>query len=75
MNIEHVERHKQTSQFWHFLWKECGSPRNGEIAQFMKSTRSRYRYAIRFVKKNEEIMRKNAMAHCISENKYRDLWI
>ena len=40
----------------------------------MRSTRSKYHYAIRFVKKNEEIMRKNAMAHCISENKYRDLW-
>ena len=71
---EHVERHKQTSQFWHFTWKECGSPRNGEIAQIMRSTRSRYHYAIRFVKKSEEIVRKNAMAHCISENKYRDLW-
>ena len=49
------------------------SPRNGEIAQIMRSTRLRYHYAIRFVKKNEEIMRKNAMTHCISENKYRDL--
>ena len=30
---EQVERHKQlTSQFWHFIWKECGSPPQGEIA-------------------------------------------
>ena len=35
-------------------------------------SRSKYHYAIRFAKKNEEIMRKNAMAHCISENKHRD---
>ena len=71
---EHVERHKQTSQFWHFIWKECGSPPQGEIAQIMRSTRSKYHYAIRYVKKNEEIMRKNAMAKSISENNSRDLW-
>ena len=38
----------------------------------MRSTRSRYHYAIRYVKKNDEIMRKNAMASSISENNYRD---
>ena len=64
------ERHKQTSQFWHFIWKECGSPPQGEIAQIMRLTRSKYHYAIRYVKKNEEIMRKNAMAKSISENIY-----
>ena len=71
---EHVERHKQTSQFWHFIWKECGSPPQGEIAQIMRSTRSKYHYAIRYVKKNEEMLRKNAMAKSISENNSRDLW-
>ena len=70
---EHVEQHKQTSQFWHFIWKDCGSPRNGEAAKIMRSTRSRYYYAIRYVKKNDEIMRKNAMASSISENNYTDL--
>ena len=40
----------------------------------MRSRRSRYHYAIRYVKKNDEIMRKNAMASSISENNYRDLW-
>ena len=48
---EHVEQHKQTSQFWHFIWKDCGSPRNGVVAKIMRSTRSRYHYAIRYVKK------------------------
>ena len=71
---EHVEQHKQTSQFWHFIWKKSGSPRNGEVAKIMRSTRSRYHYAIRYVKTNDEIMRKNAMASSISENNYRDLW-
>ena len=40
----------------------------------MRSTRSKYRYAIRYVKKNEEMLRKNAMAKSISENNSRDLW-
>ena len=71
---EYVERHKQTSQFWHFIWKERGSPPHGEIAQIMRSTRSKYHYAIRYVKKSEEMLRKNAMAKSISENNSRDLW-
>ena len=40
----------------------------------MRSTRSKYHYAIRYVKKNEEMLRKNAMAKSISENNSRDLW-
>ena len=40
----------------------------------MRTTRSRYHYAIRYVKKNEEIMRKEAMAQSISKNNSRDLW-
>ena len=56
---------KQTSQLWHFIWKE--------IAQIMRSTRSKYHYAIRYVQKNEEMLRKNAMAKSISENNYRYL--
>ena len=40
----------------------------------MRTTRSRYHYAIRYVKKNEEIIRKEAMAQSISENNLRDLW-
>ena len=58
----------------HFIWKEYGSPPQVEIAQIMRSTRSKYHYAIRYVKKNEEMLRKNAMAKSISENNYRDLW-
>ena len=38
------------------------------------TTRSRYHYAIRYVKKNKEIMRKEAMAQSILENNSRDLW-
>ena len=45
-----------------------------KLHKFMRTTRSRYHYAIRYVKKNEEIMRKEAMAQSISENNSRDLW-
>ena len=40
----------------------------------MRTTCLRYHYAIGDVKKNEEIMRKEAMAQSISENNSRDLW-
>ena len=63
-----IKPHKQKSQFWHFTWKPA------KIAQIMRTTRSRYHYAIRYVKKNEIIMRKEAMAQYNSKNKSRDLW-
>ena len=65
---EHVEKHKHTAQLWHFIWKQGGSPRDGEMAKIMRRTRSKYHYAIRYVKTNEQLLRKNAMAKTISEN-------
>ena len=70
----HVEESKKTSLFWHDLWRINGSPRQGTIADIMRRTRAKYHYAIRYVKRMSETLKKQAMARAISENNSRELW-
>ena len=70
----HVEESKKTSLFWHNLWRINGSPKQGTIADIMRRTRAKYHYAIRYVKRMSETLKKQAMARAISENNSRELW-
>ena len=55
--IESVDDKRQTSLFWHYLWKDNGSPHNGIIAEIARRTRANYHYAIRNVLKNQNKLR------------------
>ena len=52
---QHVEPARQTALFWHFLWKENGSPSHGHIASIRRRTRSLYHLAIRKVNRDKAI--------------------
>ena len=67
-----VKDHLDTFLFWHFFFKESGSPRSGTVADIMRRTRAIYHYAIRFVKKQELQLRNSAMARAVTENCNRD---
>ena len=56
------------------LWKDANKPRHGVLADIMCSTRSKYHYKIRELRKNEDHIRKLAFAKNILENKHRDFW-
>ena len=71
---KYVKDHLDTSLFWHFLWKQSGSPRSGTVADIMRRTRARFQYAIQFVKKQESQLRNSAMARVVTENCHRDFW-
>ena len=62
------------SLFWHRIWRECGSPPTGVVAQLMRKTRGEYHKAIRFVKRNEDRIRAEKLAHSLMERKSRDFW-
>ena len=51
---EHVEEHGQRAIFWNSIWKQCGSPMQGTVADIKKSSRIKYHYAIRFARKQSE---------------------
>jgi hypothetical protein len=50
---------REVSIFWHRIWLECGSPKAGWVYNIMKSTRSKYHYAVRALRKREDEMRRS----------------
>ena len=71
---EQAEPFRQVSLWWHWLWKECGSPREGEVASIMRSTRAKYHLIVKTIKKKETSLRFSRMAESISCNNSRDLF-
>ncbi len=71
---ETVEPYKEKSLLWHWIWIDCGRPREGLVANIMRSTRARYHLAVRQLKKDENDLRRMKMGEAISGNKQRNLW-
>ena len=71
---EHVKPKLETSLFWHNIWKDCGRPRQGEVASIMRRTRAQYHRSVKHAQKEYHNIRNTRMAEAISCNKSRDLW-
>ena len=71
---EEVEPLRQKSLFWHGIWIDCGRPRNGPVADCMRRTRATYHYAIHCVRKQEELIVRDRIAHSLLENGRRHFW-
>ena len=71
---EHVEPVHQTALFWHFIWTQCGSPRNGEVAAVRRSTRAKYHLAVKQAKRQREIHEANSMAAALSVKDNKSFW-
>ena len=69
-----VQHLKEEALLWSKRWKECGRPCHGEIAECMRRARHAYHYEVRWIKRNENNLRKVRMAECIVNNNDRDLW-
>jgi len=69
-----VEPHRESAIFWHGMWKDNGSPRQGILADIRRSTRARYHYAIRYVKRNMVHVSSERMANALANNDGRDFW-
>lgn len=71
---DHVKPLQKTALFWHDIWKENNSPKEGHVADIMRMTRLKYHYAIRHVKSNNEKIKKKQFATALSENDTRQFW-
>ena len=45
---------RQSSLFWHGIWKDCGREKSGIIYDIMKKNRSIYHYKLRALRKNKQ---------------------
>jgi hypothetical protein len=71
---DHVEHKRQQSLLWNFIWKCNGCPKTGIIADIRRSTRARYHYAIRSIKKDKEKCISKKIAEALTEDNSRNFW-
>lgn len=64
---DYVKPFRDDAFFWHSVWKSAGRPQNCNLHVVMKSTRNKYHFAIRKVRKHESLLRKNKfLEDCLS---------
>ncbi len=52
LSNEIAEPYKKRWLFWHWIWLDCGKPRDGNVAFIMRSTRSKYHLVVKERKKH-----------------------
>ena len=60
--------------FWTDLWKQNGCPNQDHIANIRRSTRTRYHRAIKFIKKNSDLLIKYKIANCLTNKRFSNFW-
>jgi hypothetical protein len=69
-----IKEPRQTAMFWHSIWKSCGSPNNGTVADIRRRTRAQYHYAIRRLKHDQNVISASKMADSLANKKSNILW-
>ena len=60
---------KSKANFWHNIWREAGSPTTGVLFQIKKSSKSRYKYEVRRLKRRKEHIRRMKIAEALTHSK------
>jgi hypothetical protein len=69
-----VKEHRERAILWHNIWKSCGSPNRGTVADIRKSSRARYHLAVREAKRDSNITSANNLASAMLSNKTNNFW-
>lgn len=71
---DHVKPFKERSIFWHDIWIDNGKPREGIVANLMRKARADYRKAVKYIKRNQDILSADRMANALIQNNNRPFW-
>lgn len=71
---EVVREVRETAIFWHNLWKDVGSPRQGAVADIRRNTRAKYHLALKKLRADNEIAENNKLAGQLLESDSRSFW-
>ena len=71
---EHVKEHAEVAKYWNEIWIQKGKPREGDIAKMRRKTKLKYHYAVRYVMKENIIIRNKRMGEAIAKNDDRKLY-
>ena len=71
---EHAANLHEVARDTFLMWQDQGKPRQGPIFELKKHTQARFKYAVRFIKQNENSMRKDSLARKLSNLGTNDFW-
>ena len=60
--------------FWHAVWKSCGSPNIGIVADLRRRTRALYHKAVKQCKRHKDKMVSESMAQSLHNSNYTEFW-
>ena len=70
----HARSLQKTAKFWHKLWSECGCPSSGIMFQLKKNSKSRYKYEVRRLKRQQQYIKSEMMGRALTQSRSRDFW-
>ena len=71
---DYVSDYYDASREAFLLWASNGKPRQGDLFESMKMTKARFKYALRFIKRNENSLRRDAIARKFASKDPRSFW-
>ena len=69
-----VKPYRDKSIFWHNIWKDAGSPRQGELANVKRFASYKYHWAIKTLNKHNNKMILEKTADQLLSKSYRNSW-
>ena len=72
--LEHVAPYHAEARETYKLWVLAGRPRQGPELECKKLANARYKYAVRFISRNEQAMGADSMARKMMSNNMTDFW-
>jgi exonuclease III len=71
---DHVQELYQCSRHAYMVWCDAGKPRHGHLYERHKDAKVKYKYARRFISRNENALRKEALANKLCNLDQREFW-
>ena len=71
---EYVDNLYDTSREIRLMWINAGKPRQGPVHDLHGKFKSRFKYALRFIKNNENMLRKEALAKNLADLNPKAFW-
>ena len=71
---EHVAELHTAARDAFKLWVDTGKSRQGQIFQWKQRSHLRFKYALRFIKNNENTMRADSLARKLQNRGHKDFW-
>ncbi len=71
---EHVAPYHAEAREAHKLWAMAGRPWQGPELEYKKLANARFKYAVRFISKNEQAMQADSLAYKMLSNNMNDFW-